>query len=254
MKKTKYLFFVLLTIASLLGFYFIKRGSGHKPHFIPAFTLEPDEDMSYIVVYENRVYSEAYRYRLDKDIIDKILGTYLGSVTPSIDEYTRIDKIDSPLAGNMHANVYQVNGYAEEFRLCTHDKQTNRVYFYENLNGIFVERGSDIFIDRLCFDKQFTWDAADIYSYPGYHADVPGIRCELTKEDITFLYHALSSSEHILYDDILEQPEVICTLSIQMADNTIVEIHFYNDNYIDYGGVYFIMDDPIHDKIISLYR
>lgn len=236
------------------GVFFLKGAIGHDPHYIPAITVDPDEDMSNTIVYENRVYSETFIYQSDDIDKNKIIGAYLGFVTPSIDEYTRIEKNDIYLAATMFADIYRVIGYAEEFRLCTYNNGDNRIHFYENLNGISVESGNDIFIDRLFFDQLFTWDAADIHCYPKHDSKAPGSMINLTEADSTSLYNALCSSEHILYEDISQKVEAICTLSIRMADNTIVEVHFYTGNYIDYNGVYFIMDNPIYDKIISLYR
>jgi len=251
MKKNKYLFWLLLIISVAIITILISfnKASNENRHFIPEYIFDPAADMDDIIIFENRVYNYTRGYQVDNDGIKEFLGDYIGRVTPTIDEYTKTDNMEIYFGATIFGQIYQVNGYADNFRICDYDTANKTINFYENLTGFSLESGSDIFTDRLHFDSQFTWDAKDIYCYSAQSSDDPSNIPGLTGDDILALYDSLNNSYHILYTDISQNLERICTLVLHMSDMTIVEIDCYSDNYIAYESVYFKMDDPIYDKI-----
>lgn len=147
------------------------RGSIHykptpnKPGsvYIPAVELPKTSglaDMIGLICHNGNVYTEADQFTSDvKEDIWGLVGTYLGEAMAEIDEWT--DQNDrrwvTELSSTVGGTVYTVKGYDEDFRICTagewyaEDGTTHYyVHFFECLNDITLNQGSDLIHHKLC--------------------------------------------------------------------------------------------------------
>lgn len=125
--------------------------------YIPPIELPESEDgvsmaMIGLVVYKGRIYTQAgFLSQCDDETISRYVGEHLGTATGTIDEWSEQSEYEKEFASNIAGEVYTVNGYDPSFRICV--KWTNDegvcIEFFENLNGITLSRGEDLFGDRL---------------------------------------------------------------------------------------------------------
>jgi len=135
-----------------------KPGSVHIP---PAEMpkLSATADMLGLICHNGKVYTEAQIFSSDvKEDIWGLVGTYLGETNCEIHEWTARQNENwiTELASNVAGTVYTVNGYDDDFRICTAGEWYPEeggvryfVFFYECLNGITLNQGSDLIHHKL---------------------------------------------------------------------------------------------------------
>lgn len=107
-----------------------------------------EADMLGFFIYQGRCYVQTCDY-VTKDVV----GDYVCSSTGFIDEWTREDGYVE-LAGSIEAKFYDVKGINPEFMLCTiHDDGTVETYIHNN--GITLDKGSELLVDRLNLDENY---------------------------------------------------------------------------------------------------
>lgn len=105
-------------------------------------------DMSLFFIYQGRFYAEYEYLKGQADLI----GEYVATVTPSIDEWTSGDDY-LELTGTMGGEVYTVKGMNPEFMLCS--RFGDDVITYINSSGLTLENGADLFEERLCLTGNY---------------------------------------------------------------------------------------------------
>jgi hypothetical protein len=135
-----------------------------KGVFVPAIKLpENRNDAAACViplfVYQGRVYVQTLRYGIDEpSAAEDLVGERIGFARGNLNAYgwSKPEDYAEEFAGTVAGDVFTVIGYDPEFRLCMQQTYTDDdgkyfewVEFYEHLDGIWLEAGSDVFGDRL---------------------------------------------------------------------------------------------------------
>lgn len=213
--------------------------------WIPQIQLpeSTDDDMSTdmlsLVVYQGRIYTQTERFRAKKKAIpEDIIGEYIGEAVGSLDEWSSQDEYATELASVCEGSVYTVNGYDREYRLCivTHDQNENGaedacIHFLENLNGITLEKGKDLYGERLHVKEYFEsaqyqlhedWD----WGKEKYHDISPDVDMAAFLDD---LWEAPFTDEPMDYNNTPRTH-----LYLRMKDGTTVELDLYADGRVRY--------------------
>lgn len=158
---------VLLIGGALLAGQFGKRTPRPAESvYIPPSTLRPSAtaDMIGLICHNGKVFTETETFGSDvKEDIWGMVGTYLGEAKCDIYEWTSRQNENwiTELASNTAGAVYTVNGYDDDFRICTAGEWYPEeggvryfVFFYECLNDITLTTGSDLIIKKLRIMEQ----------------------------------------------------------------------------------------------------
>ncbi|MDR1674773.1 MAG: hypothetical protein LBR54_04910 [Oscillospiraceae bacterium] len=127
--------------------------------YVPKMELhEPQEgvevDMLGLFVYQGRIYTQSSDWIYDEEAVALrgLVGEKLGYAKGNINEWSKQSDYATEFAGSIKGDIYTVNGYSKEFRLCTtgysvdeNDAEVPYIVFYDNLNGIVLTTGADLF-------------------------------------------------------------------------------------------------------------
>lgn len=134
--------------------------------YIPPSTIRPSAtaDMVSLICHNGKVFTHTESIGSDvKEDIWGVVGTYLGEASVDIYEWTAQHNENwiTELASNIAGPVYTVNGYDDNFRICTAgewypDEGGIRysVMFYECLNDITLTTGADLINQKLRIMEQ----------------------------------------------------------------------------------------------------
>lgn len=229
--------------------------------YIPAIELPKNTDgvemdMKGLFVYQGRIYTQtAWYYNEEVSSIKNLIGERLGYAKGNINEWSKQDEYAVEFAGSITGDVYTVKGYDKQFRLCVMgsyvDNDGNHVdwvNFYENLNGIGLTSGSDLFGDRLMLRenwKQVKSQKNDDWDYDKQtFTDLMGV----TDSDINAFISALYSDdfeyvyETVGIDNFYTAEQTQAHLYFHMEDNTVIELRLFEGGYVGYRhlGWYFV--------------
>ena len=236
------------------------------PIEIPQSEEGVSADMIGLVVYRGGIYTETSRYYGDDaQALYSLVGEYLGYATGTIDEWSSQDEYSREFASTCTGDVYSVNGYDTDFRICmcqniedSNGEQILWLQFYERLNGIGVTYGSDLFGDRLnmagnwnevLYNSHESWDNGVSAYMP-----LPGI----TENDIESFLSSLYSGEfEYVYDtdkNFYDSSKTQGHLFFTMNDGTKIELRLFEGGYVGYQdmGWYFVkMPGEDFDRIFD---
>ena len=256
--------------------------------FIPAIELPEiksqegiavEMDMIGLIVYQGRIYTQAEGF-YDSDnkrtaIAEMLLGERLGTAKGNISEWSTQDDYATEFASTAQGDVYTVNGYSPEFRLATKwtdGNTTTNISFFENLNGIYLNIGKDLFGDRLNLSEN--WESAESQSHESWNYVLGEFRelSGVTEQDLTAFLEILYASKFInTYEtepDIYGKSEVDPKsaeieaassssqkhLYFHMNDGTTVELRLKEGGYVGYQhlGWYFVkMPGEAFDRVFD---
>jgi hypothetical protein len=248
--------------------------TGDHAVYIPALELPKNTDgveydMICLFVYQGRIYTQAgWYYNEDVSAIIGLIGERIGYAKGNINEWSKQGEYAVEFAGSVRGDVYTVNGYSPEFRLCMMGEYTdddgNHVQwlnFYENLNGIGLTYGSDLFGDRLQlrdnlekikYQEHDNWNNYSSLDYIFY--DLTSVSDEGIAAFIDELY---SNKFEYVYEtvgiDNFYQSEQ-AHLYFQMNDSTVIEMRLFEGGYAGYQhlGWYFVkMPGKAFDSIFN---
>lgn len=117
---------------------------------IPALQLPEDTsnaEMIGLIVYNGKTYTQT-RTEINAEDAKALLGEKLGTTKGTIDEWSKQEVYDEEFASTIGVtDVYSVKGYDKDFRIMAYSEQDGGQYaeFYENLDGITVSSGEDVF-------------------------------------------------------------------------------------------------------------
>lgn len=101
--------------------------------------------------YDGKMYTGAILEQDGADV-DKVCGEKLGTVYGYAGAFWSDDK-EKLTAVEAEAEVYSVKGYDKDFRVCVYVQKSDALFLFENLNGMTVRKGGDIFKKKLSLDK-----------------------------------------------------------------------------------------------------
>ncbi|SHG52678.1 hypothetical protein [Ornithinibacillus halophilus] len=227
---------------------------------IPAMQL-PEEttdaaDMIGLIVYNGKIYTQQ-RTTIDaqdaKNIIDEKLGTTKGNIS----EWSSQDAYAEEFASSIgKTDVYSVKGYDKDFRILAYAGD-NYAMFFENLNGITVESGRDVF-GKLKMTGNV--EAADFRTYTDWNNSVDNYHPVTDLTEINRFLEELNEAKPIVRDqhnDPLNESrndEEYRELTIRLTDGTNVQLTVLKGGYVYYGfiGVYFAVDGDVISNLWEL--
>jgi len=195
-----------------------------------------------LIVYKGKVYTQGESYYGEAAIaVNGLTGEDLGYANGHIDDWSGQNELSKEFDSTVVGEVYSVNGYSTDFRLCIKTnyydggKLTECVEFYENLVGIGLNTGNDLFGDRLRISDN--WNDVKYQNHdnwnslsPDIYNDLPGI----TKNDINFFLSELFCSEFVDMSrtDLYRREQG--HLFIYMNDGTHIELRLFEGGYVGY--------------------
>lgn len=225
-----------------------------------------DADMIGLIVYQGNIYTQAGWYvGKDADEIQDLVGERIGYAKGGIDEWSTQDEYADELASTLRGDVYTVNGYGSEFRICIQGEYENGdsgetieyIEFYENLNGITLYKGEDFFEDRLHlmtnwesvqYQEHDNWNNAPVDEYE-YHT-LEGV----TDVHMEEFFKELSTSDFVDLTGTEIYSENQAHLIVTMKDGTDIELRLFEGGYVGYQpmGWYFVkMPGEIFDLVFQ---
>lgn len=232
---------------------------------LPTITEGVELDMIGLVVYQGSIYTQGKWYddKEAENVLD-LVGDYLGYAKGNINEWSTQDEYATEFAGTARGDVYSVKGYSPAFRICIknsyYDEETKEdvtyVEMFENLNGIRLATGADLFDKRLQlrgnwssiqYQQHENWDNG----WPDYeYFDLEGV----SEEEWNAFYEELCASEFVdmTKTDIYDFNQA--HLMIHLQDQTTVELRLFEGGYVGYQplGWYFVkMPGELFDQMFE---
>ena len=172
---------------------------------------------------------------------DALLGEYVGEAKGTLSEWATQEDWAAEFASTYAGPVYTVNGYDPSFRLClvqrTDGEET--LQFLENLDGIGLNTGADLYDERLHVREgtvRVSFLSHQDWNNGAYEKmrELSGLSAELWEAFLAALCEApfvkLSSQEH----EGFYQSEPQGHLFLKQADGTTVELRLFAGGYVGY--------------------
>ncbi|HWL23104.1 MAG TPA: hypothetical protein VNR38_05045 [Ureibacillus sp.] len=227
---------------------------------IPAIELPENGSnakMIGLVVYNGKVYTQTMS-EIDPEVAKAIRGEKLGTTKGNIDEWSKQDAYSVEFASTIGvADVYTVDGYDKDFRIMSFEEYNGYVYaqFFENLNGITIQSGKDIFgklnmVGNISSAQYRTFDDWN----SGINNFFPIENLEGLNRFIEALNHAKPLSRNDNVDPLGDSlnSEDYRELTLNLVDGTNVKLTLLKDGYIYYGymyDAYFQMNEDEFSKL-----
>lgn len=235
--------------------------------YIPAIELPENfdgaaADMIGLVVYKGGIYTQAEDYwGEDAQRIEQIIGDHLGTAIGNIDEWSSRDEYSKEFASTMPGEVYAVNGYDTDFRICirheAEDENGNPmlyIQFLDRLNDITLLTGQDLFEARLHISERtenIQWQSHNDWDYARGNiqlANIDAVTWDAFWEQVDsgeFINtwnpdnnRSDPTSNNLSIYDTQNQAHLI----LQMNDGTVVRLRLIEGGYVGYDalGWYFV--------------
>ena len=239
--------------------------------YVPAIELQEqvDEniemDMIGLIVYKGRIYTQAqwYGYYQGDDVvtITALFGERLGFAKGNIHEWSTQDDYATEFAGSAYGDVYAVNGYSDDFRLAIRYDYENddgsvepAVCIFENLNGIGLNTGKDLFGDRIHMENwaAMQWQSHESWNYGKQEFHDLDVQRDDVEAFIQTLFETEFSYNENGIDVLLAQQtdpnlsvkdtEIIASklsdnqvhINVRMTDGTVAELRLFEGGYVTY--------------------
>ena len=219
---------------------------------VPAIQLPKGDGAAYdmigLIVYQGRIYTQVGWYQGEKAAAIKgLVGEHLGFAKGNIDEWSKQDDYAEEFAATAYGDVYAVNGYSTQFRICivANDEMVDRITFYENLNGISLTTGADLFEERL--KMQENWETVQYQTHESWNHALGNFNelSGITKTQVNEFFNELNSAEFhdMTGTDIYDWTDKRQThLYVTLKDGTYIELRLLEGGYVGYHGLgwYFV--------------
>jgi len=204
-------------------------GAGGAASMIPFFT------------YQGRRYTAASNYRVNEvPAIRELIGEKVGYAPGNINEQSGRGEYAVELSGSISGDVYTVNGYSEQFRLCT--VSGNVVIFFEAFNSDEMVYGSDLFGD--CLQLADKWEQVKYVAHSQWDTTHPSEYVyrdlqSVSEEDVlSFLTELYASGFENIYEST-ERGGFYATnnqahLYFFQDDNTRIDLRMIQGGYVGY--------------------
>lgn len=235
----------------------VVNGSGDVK--IPAIQLPKDTsnaDMIGLIVYNGKIYTDT---NTEINAVDAkaIIGDKLGTTKGGIDEWSKRITYNKELASTIgKTDVYSVKGYDKNFRIMVYQEHSDNKYaaFYENLNGITISSGEDVFgkLNIVGNVSSAQWRAFgdwynDIDNYKSI-SDMAVLNTFLKELKKTKPLPRKQNSEPI---SNFQNNEEYRELTLNLNDGSMVKLTLLKGGSIYYGftDVYFQMNESVFLEI-----
>lgn len=240
--------------------------------YIPKIELPKESnalfDMIGFVIYKGNIYTQAESFIGESaEKVDSLVGKRLGYAKGNIDEWSNQEAYAEEFAGSAIGDVYTVNGYDEDFCVCIRGSykedgkgEVEYIEFFENLNGIGLNTGKDLFGNRLKLEGNYdylkyithdNWNNDGWFNYN--YLDLK----DTTQVDIDEFIKELYNGEFVNMENsnIYDNPSH--HIFVYMKDKTRIELRLFEGGYVGYQslGWYFVkMPGDIFEKIYAATR
>lgn len=230
---------------------------------IPSMELPDDNsamDMIGIVVYKGKIYTQAEYLYVDEKTRSSFVGKYLGTASGTIDEWSQKDEYQQELASNVIGDVYTVNGYDPDFRICIPKmyEDIEFIAFFENLNGITLKNGNDLYGNRLHLKEDYIDVTYQLHSDWNYEKGNFKKFREVTTTNFNQFIDVLNQSPFVELkgEPSIYNSDILQThLFFKMKDGTTVELRLFENGYVGYQGmhgqIFVHITDDIFNQIFS---
>lgn len=199
-----------------------------------------EADMIGFFIYQGRCYTQYEWLETEADLV----GEYLGTATGMIDEWTPAEGYVE-LAGSVSGDFYSVNGYDPSFMLCM-KWDDGSVSTYINNNGITLNKGADLFEERLHMTNRYTYIEYQTREDWYLGLGKPVLLEESHTEIVDDFVDALNNSDFMLLSDIpLEDDNAnvydskeIYHLFFHMEDGMTIHLRLFEGGYVSLQGMY----------------
>lgn len=265
---------VLLTIiggASFIGFLSQQEGALNEQTNpimkqasvqIPAINIPEDDPYALtvsLIVYNDQIYTRA-ETEIEPEEGKKLLGEKLGTTKDSIDEWSGPNAFEQEFASTIGvADVYTVKGYDPDFRLMTYQMEDGKyqAYFYENLNGITVANGEDVFgklkIVGNTASVKYRYFSDWNYDQDSYHSikDLDTLHSFFKSLNNATPYSRISNPEPM--NEQTRNDEHFRELVIQLKDGSKINLILIKGGYVYYGfqDIYFKLNE---DEFFTFWK
>jgi len=213
-------------------------------------------DLLAFFIYDGRMYVQ-YEWVRDHP---ELAGEYVGTSTGNIDCFTSKKEYVN-FAGSVSGDFYTVTGFDPSFMLCM-KYADGSVSVYINDNGLTLQKGSDLFEDRLHLSGNYSsveyQTRYDWFHSLGNIKTVPDNSAEVIETFIselnngTFMYTddiPLEDGQSDIYDRELYH------LFFCMNNGMTVHLRLYDGGYVRYAGLIPVcvkMDEAAFDALVGL--
>jgi len=237
----------------------------NKGLYIPPVELpEGDDiasmDMLGVVVYKGGIYTQTELYLDERAYeMEHLVGEYIGLAKGNLHEWSTQEDYAQEFASSVYGEVYTVNGYDPDFRICVRNEYTWEgehyimIEFLDRLNDIYLESGEDLFEDRLHVKERLVniqWQSHDAWNYGGDVNDAAfdeplwgAFLDEVYKGEFVYTYKPEGSFyEDKPYSSIFDNPNQV-HLILNMEDGTTIRLRLIEGGYVGLeatGWWYFI--------------
>ena len=229
---------------------------------IPAIKLPKrntaDMDMIGLIVYNGKIYTQT-NSQLKPEVAKTLVGEKLGVTKGNIDEWSSQKAYAEELASTInHADVYTVKGYDRDFRIMIYNERdgNTRAEFFENLNGITINSGADLFGKLKIADHVSSayWRTSDEWynSIDNFKPITDTVMLNAFLEELGYAKPILRERNGAVLDD-LRNDGGSRELTVDLQDGSSVRLELLEGGYIVYGAmdVYFKMDEAVFSDLWS---
>ncbi|MDF2557388.1 MAG: hypothetical protein K0R71_1216 [Bacillales bacterium] len=213
-------------------------------------------DMIGLIVYKGKIYTQT-KTEIDAKNAMEIRGEELGITKGNINEWNnQVDYYEDFASTIGIKNVYAVKGYDKSFRIMTFSERDGMPYaeFYENLNGITIKSGKDLFGNLKMAGNIFT---VKYRTFNDWNNSIDNYQTIADLGLLNVFVEELNNTKPLPRSENSDpignsrSSEKFRELTIQLNDGTRVKLILLKENYIYYGHMdaYFKMNNEIFSKV-----
>lgn len=239
-------------------------GNEDKGVKIPAIQLPKvtsNADMVGLIVYNGKIYTQT-NTEINAADARAILDAKLGTTKGNIDEWSKQKAYDEELASTIgETDVYSVKGYDKNFRIMVYQEQDGNQYaeFYENLNGITISSGEDIF-GKLNMVGNIA--SAQWRNFSDRDNSIDNYKQILDMGVLNSFVEELNKTKPLPREqnsdpiNTSRNNEEYRELTLKLTDGSTVNLTLLRDGYIYYGitDVYFEMNESTFSILWNLLK
>lgn len=212
------------------------------------------------IVYYGNIYTFDGDIKCDVIIKESLLGDYLGSASGTMSIKDESKNVFASIVAM--GEVYSVNGYDKEFRICIYDEENSYIVFYDNLDEDNLVTGNDLY-GKLFLKNNYVDVLYQLHDDYMNMQDNYKECSQLNQSDIDEFIDSLYKSPFVTItaeEEIDKIPnydtegDKIAHLYFKMNDETTIAITLYENGYVHYrdmGRVHSYIGAKIFDKVFQ---
>lgn len=226
------------------------------PKMNVSLSSDSDADMAAFFIYQGRCYVQ---YSQEENS-EALVGEYLGTATGLIDEWTKSDGYVD-FAGSISGDFYSVNGFSPTFMLCM-KYSDGSVSTYINDNGLTLEKGSDLFEERLNLSGNYSEVLYQTREDWFYGSKEPTAHDSSLADTVGEFVNSINKAPFMFVSDIpLEKGEAsvydkqMYVLYFYMNNGLTVRLRLFEGGYVSFDGIRSVcvhVTDSAFNNLINL--